>query len=286
MIERKKAFKTRPLCYFLIKRMTSLVLDLSYVIFYRFYALRAYKKISKRSDFELNTEDEIFRTTFRKAFVDMIIKLVRKHRPNRLIFAIDCMRCDIWRREVMQEYKNRQNLSDFDSRVFPLTINEIIPEVINKMNNFTISRKSHPVSVNIMKHDSCEADDLVYIYCKHIAPEKLKIIITGDNDYLQLLDDKTEIYCLKGKSLRLKSTGCCETDLLQKVIGGDPSDNIPKLLSKNALSQLFKDKSTEEIFEKFKDDEAFNRNLEMVDMRCIPSNLVQSVVEKFDADEI
>ena len=84
----------------------------------------------------------------------------------------------------------------------------------------------------------------------------------------------------------MKSTGCCETDLLQKVIGGDPSDNIPKLLSKNALSQLFKDKSTEEIFEKFKDDEAFNRNLEMVDMRCIPSNLVQSVVEKFDADEI
>lgn len=261
--------------------MTSLVIDLSYAIFYRFYAVRAYMRISKRTDFELNVDDDIFKSMFKKGVMDMIIKLVRKHKPDQLIFAVDCMRCNIWRRQVMQDYKNRSNLSDFDSRVFPLTINEIIPEVINKMNNFTISRKPHPVSVNIMKHDSCEADDLVYIYCKLIEQEKLKVIITGDNDYLQLLDDKTEIYCLKGKSLRLKSTGCCETDLLQKVIGGDPSDNVPKILSKNALAQLFKEKSTAEIFEKFKDDEAFNRNLEMVDMRCIPKELILSVVAEF-----
>ncbi len=242
-------------------------------------------KISKRTDFDLNVEDEVFKTMFRKAFEDMIIKLARKHKPNRLIFAVDCIRSEIWRRSIMADYKNRANLSDFDPRAFPFTIHEIIPGLVDKMKHFTIFRKPHPVSVRIIKHDSCEADDLVYIYCRHIDPDSAKIIITGDNDYLQLLDDKSEIYCLKGKSLRLKSTGCCETDLLQKVIGGDPSDNIPKILAKNALTKLFKEKSTAEIFEKFKDHETFNRNLNMVDMRCIPTNLIRSVVESFDTPD-
>ncbi len=241
-------------------------------------------KISKRTDFDINVEDDVFKTMFKKSFIDMITKLVRKHKPHQLIFAVDCIRCKIWRRDVMADYKNRAHLSDFDARVFPLTINEIIPELIEKFKSFTITRKPHPISIRTMQHESCEADDLVYIFCKHIDPEKRKIIITGDNDYLQLLDDRTEIFCLKGKSLRLKSSGCRETDLLQKVIGGDPSDNIPKLLSKTALSKLFKDKSTSDIFQSYKDDDAFKRNLHMVDMRCIPMNLIQSVVENFDPE--
>ena len=263
--------------------LMSLVIDLSYSIFYRFYALRSYRKISKRTDFELNVDDGMFKSLFKKAFVDMIIKLSRKHKPDELLFAVDCMRCEIWRRNIMPEYKNRANLSDFDVRVFQLTMGEIIPELVEQMKEFKISRRPHPVLVKIVKHEGCEADDLVYIYCKHFRPDCSKVIITGDNDYLQLLDDKTEIFCLKGKSLRSKSSGCKEKDVLNKVLGGDPSDNIPRLLSKNALSKLFQSKTITEIFEHYENDERFQRNMQMVDMRQIPQSLVQSVVDKLES---
>jgi 5'-3' exonuclease len=84
-----------------------------------------------------------------------------------------------------------------------------------------------------MSQKRAEADDMVYIYCKRTkAIGMKKIVITSDNDYLQLLDDNTEIFDLKYKDLRTKSLGDSGKDILIKVLGGDPSDNIPKILSK------------------------------------------------------
>lgn len=65
-----------------------------------------------------------------------------------------------------------------------------------------------------------------------------------------------EIYYLNGELLRTKSSGCTETDLLQKLFGGDPSNIIPKIFTKNALSQLLQEESTIEIFEIYEDHDA------------------------------
>ena len=60
------------------------------------------------------------------------------------------------------------------------------------------------------------------------------------------------------RSMILKHLGTMQRGQLvikesgEKTVYGDQSDNVPKILSKNALAQLFKEKSTAEIFEKFK----------------------------------
>lgn len=259
-----------------------LVIDTSYAIFYRFYAIKSYLKISKRNDVECTVDNESFTEMYKRTFIDMIHKLCKKFKPTKIVFAIDCPRNNIWRTEIMTNYKDRKNMDDFDGRVFPLTINEIIPVLKVNMQTFKMFRKVCPIEVHEIQHKNCEADDLVYIYCRHIRNEAKKIIITGDNDYLQLLDDTTEIYDLKLKSLRDKSLGSNEKDLLFKVLGGDPSDNIPSIMTKKKVKELLETKNTCEIFDLYETHAKFKNNMKMVDMNCIPYELINEVKKTYE----
>lgn len=256
-----------------------LIIDASYAIFFRFYAIKSYLKISKREDIELSVDNQEFREMFKRTFIETIHKLSKKFKPQKIIFALDCPRENIWRTEIMNDYKNRKNMTEFDGRVFPLTINEIIPDLSKSMKEFKIRRKLCPIDVSIIQYDNCEAaDDLVYIYCRRMYPEKNKIIITGDNDYLQLLDDKTEIYDLKMKSLKDKSLGSNEKDLLFKVLGGDPSDNIPSIMTKKKVKELLQTTQISEIMELYASNKKFINNMKMVDMNAIPERIIEDVM--------
>ena len=258
-----------------------LVIDTSYVIFYRFYAIKSYLKISKRDDVKCTIDNEHFKEMYKRSFIDMIHKLCKKFKPIKIIFAIDCPRDNIWRTELMSNYKDRKNMDDFDGRVFPLTINEIIPALKVTMQTFKMFRKVYPIEVHDIQHKNCEADDLVYIYCRHIHNEDNKIVITGDNDYLQILDDTTEIYDLKMKSLREKSLGSNEKDLLFKVLGGDPSDNIPSIMTKKKVKELLETKNTYEILDLYETNSKFKNNMIMVDMNCVPIQLIDEVKKTY-----
>lgn len=260
---------------------TILVIDTSYAIFFRFYAIRSYLKISKRDDVELTIDNESFKDMYRRTFIDMIHKLCKKFKPTKIVFALDCPRDDIWRTKLMTEYKDRKSMDDFDGRVFPFIINEIIPELKVTMQTFKMFRKMCPIDVHEIQHKNCEADDLVYIYCRHMHNEDNKVIITGDNDYLQLLDDTTEIYDLKLKSLRDKSLGSNEKDLLFKVLGGDPSDNIPSIMTKKKVKELLQTKEVCEIMNSYEMNSKFKNNMKMVDMNCVPSQLIDEVKETY-----
>lgn len=254
-----------------------LIIDASYAIFFRFYAIKSYLKISKREDIELSVDNQEFREMFKRTFIETIHKLSKKFKPQKIIFALDCPRENIWRTEIMNDYKNRKNMTDFDGRVFPLTINEIIPDLKVSMQTFKMFRKVCPIDVHEIQHSKCEADDLVYIYCRHMHNEDNKVIITGDNDYLQLLDDTTEIFDLKLKSLRDKSLGSNEKDLLFKVLGGDPSDNIPSIMTKKKVKEMLQTKEVCEIMKSYEMNSKFQNNMKMVDMNCIPEHLIDEV---------
>ena len=266
----------------LIMSKPIIIIDTSYAIFFRFYAIRSYLNISKRDDVELTVDNENFKNMYKRTFVDMIQKLCKKFKARKIVFALDCPREDIWRTDIMNDYKNRKGADDFDGRVFPLTINEIIPELKVTMETFKMFRKVCPIDVQCIRHKKCEADDLVYMYCRHMHDEDNKIIITGDNDYLQLLDDYTDIYDLKMKSLRDKSLGSNEKDLLFKVLGGDPSDNIPSIMTKKRVKELLQTKEVCEIFDLYKMNSKFKNNMNMVDMNCIPTHFIDEVKETYE----
>jgi 5'-3' exonuclease len=55
------------------------------------------------------------------------------------------------------------------------------------------------------------------------------IIITNDNDFLQLVDKRVKVYNMQFKELMKRGYNDPKIDLLFKAIYGDKSDNIPKI---------------------------------------------------------
>ncbi len=85
-----------------------------------------------------------------------------------------------------------------------------------------------------------EADDLIGAVCKKLDPEKNveTIIVTGDLDTLQLVDDNTKVYTLKKgisdtvlydeQAVKERFSGLGPEQIINlKALAGDASDNIP-----------------------------------------------------------
>ena len=131
-------------------------------------------------------------------------------------------------------------------------------------------------------HDKAEADDVIAVLKQKIRNKYSDLpiyIITNDHDYLQLFDDNTYIYNLKGLNLRTKSKGNSKLDLQFKIFRGDNSDNISSVVSK----KIRDDKIIELIYNKekfdefFKDNEelksVYDRNQLLIDFNKIPEDI-------------
>ena len=262
-----------------------LIIDLSYFIFHRFYASKAYVKISKQMDtLNCDFDDENFKNIYKKGMVKVIEKLTKKFRPNTIYLSKDCNRSEIWRNAIYGSYKNRKNLSDFDGRAFDIALDEIIPRLQLEYKKFKINRKTIDIPIEIVSYEQCEADDISYVLCKKMFLDEEKIVISGDHDYMQLIDEKTEVMDLKLKSLREKSLGSASIDLLFKILVGDKSDNIPQICSKKQALELIQKYSCDEINRLYECDSKFILNKKLIDMDQIPSHLVEEVMKLFDRD--
>jgi len=137
-----------------------LLVDVSYAIFYKFFALRNWY-IRAHPDKEIPDEydwlqDTVFMNKYRKLFFDKILKVCRKNNISfsNIVFNIDCKRTTIWRSHIFQDYKT--NRPDTHRRnkfyafgLFKIAIDQIIPEFIKKYN------------CSIFKVPECEADDII-----------------------------------------------------------------------------------------------------------------------------
>jgi 5'-3' exonuclease len=244
--------------------MKYLLIDLSYFVFYRYFALINYLKCSKKleknaKEFYINDE---FTTRYEAMFEKTILGLLQTHFGKKwnkenlgengeivdimVIFGKDCERSTIWRNEYFPEYKcnrdeNRNCL--FDGNIFDYVYETIIPSLLEKYS-----------FMKICFSDRAEADDViaiaVYVINRVVSKESKIIIITNDHDYLQLLDDVDGIFNLRGVDLRTKACkGCAKNNMISKVLQGDPSDNIKGLVSKKKAMMLLSQFSTPEEIE-------------------------------------
>lgn len=259
-----------------------LIIDLSYFVFHRYYATKSYVKISEQSDsISISFDDLTFTDMFKTGFRKDLKKIVNKFGASEIYFAKDCARSEIWRNSIYSEYKSRKQLSDFDGRAFEVVYDELIPELKEVYKTYRYRRSIKNIPLYTISHATCEADDICAVLCKKIFGSTKKTIITGDHDYLQLVDDTTAIYDMKFRALKSKSIGCAREDLLLKILTGDKSDNIPSICSKkHALSLIRDGLSCEEIANMYRDDARFQLNRNLVDMDMIPEDLVISIVER------
>jgi 5'-3' exonuclease len=255
-----------------------LFIDLSYYVFYRYYALLNWYKLSQQP---LDTNDiannPVFLAKFEKMFVDNIGKLKRRIgvADANIIFARDCIRDSIWRKALFPNYKGTRGdkSRDFNGYVFIYTYDVILPRLIARCHHHLIGC------------DNAEADDVIGILKFKIraqAPDAQIYIITNDMDYLQLADDKTFIQNLRTIDLVQKGQGNPQIDMMVKIIGGDSSDNIPgvfpRLSKKQVLAYAMDAEELEKAFERTPDARSrFELNKTLVDIRQVPLPIQEKI---------
>ena len=94
---------------------TYILIDISYFIFYRYYALIGWWRLAKPDDLLGNPIENLeFVEKFKKTFVDKIREIPKKLKIKNYIItgATDCSRVDIWRNSLYDKYKENRVYED------------------------------------------------------------------------------------------------------------------------------------------------------------------------------
>jgi DNA polymerase-1 len=153
-------------------------------------------------------------------FSSFLLKAWKELKPDYIVLTLD-MKGPTFRHKKYKEYKATRVKA-------PQDLYDQIPRVKEVATAFNIP---------IFELSGWEADDLIGTIAK-VAPEKVeKIIVTGDMDTMQLVNDNTKVFAM-GRGLsesvlydeaKVRERYALNPDQMidYKGLRGDPSDNIP-----------------------------------------------------------
>lgn len=153
-------------------------------------------------------------------FTSILLKILKDLKPDYIITAFDLAK-PTFRHLEYEEYKaTRPKTPEELIHQFP-----IVKQMVKAFN------------IPIFEKEGFEADDIIGTITKKTGKQIEDVIVTGDLDTLQLVDDHTKVYTLK-KGItdtviydpqKVKQRyGLKPEQLLDfKGLKGDPSDNIP-----------------------------------------------------------
>jgi DNA polymerase I len=182
--------------------------------------------------------------------VSMLINIVENLKPTHIIFCFD-EKEKTFRNELLPTYQSQR----------PETPSDLIPQ-FQKARDFLES-----VGVPVYSKSGYEADDVIGTLATQLKVDEV-IIVTGDRDILQLVDDAKNIKLFmpiaglsNGKIFTEKETvermGVLPNQIADyKALVGDPSDNyfgIAGIGPKTAGSLLAKYKTLDGIYEHISD---------------------------------
>lgn len=268
-----------------------ILVDTSYWIFYRYFAILQWWKHAKPDDnlFEEPYNNEEFLEKFIKTFTESLEGFKKKQKlhkqrskpaiPCTIIAASDCPRSEIWRNSIYNKYKETRDKDDsfmggpFFKHVY-------------KENNKLL----YDAGVNyVLRHSNLEADDIIAITKKFIRqkyPDSIIYIIANDHDYLQLLDENTEIINFQNKNLRESKKVFAEADknLFYKIVLGDKSDNISRVFKKCGLKTCEKYYENKNLFLEALNKEngakeKYELNKKIISFDEIPENFVDKFLQ-------
>lgn len=257
-----------------------LLIDTSYLVFYRCFALKiwmgkAYPDINVESGDLLEIPE--FLVKYRETFLTTVEKIMKKNNMSYkdLVFLRDCSGDNVWRKQVFLEYKGNRDYTNFNGKtLFKWSYENLLPVYIEK-------------GARVVRFEDLEADDtcaiIVRWMCHHKQDDKI-VIITNDNDYLQLLQyPNITLVNLKEENLMKRSIGSPLGDLLKKVILGDKSDNIPKVFDRCGEKTLMKyianhDELDTALNKNQQFRQRYNLNRLLIDFNKIPNIYVEDVL--------
>ena len=266
---------------------TFILIDGSYFCFYRYYSLLNWWKNAypEETDVLQNPyQNEKFVDKFKKIFIDNIKKIPKNLKLDKTITPIiivgkDCKRADIWRNQLFPNYKaNRLHNDGFMGGPFFKMVYE---------DNLFIEGGAQ----TILQHPKLEADDCIAISVKYLLNTYSTCniyIITSDKDYLQLAEERVQIYNLAFKKLteQKSSTGDPNCDLFCKILTGDTSDNISSVFPKCGPKTALKYYENKELFQsKLNLSEEFKKNYQLNSTLVDFNNIPQELIDEFFKNE-
>lgn len=165
-------------------------------------------------------------------FSNILTKSILEYKPKYIAVAFDFAK-KTFRNDIYAEYKGkRKGMPEELAVQMP-----ILKELLNSMN------------IKYFEKNGIEADDIIGTISKEENVEK--IILSGDRDLFQLIDDKTTVYFTKKGVSEIEAVdekklkelmGLTPSQIVEyKALRGDASDNIPGVSGigdKTALSLL------------------------------------------------
>ena len=154
-------------------------------------------------------------------FSSVLIKVINEMKPDYIAAAFD-LAAPTFRHIEYKDYKAKRPKA-------PDELYEQIPRAKEVLKAFNIP---------ILEKEGFEADDIIGTVAKKYTDKKIDILImTGDLDTLQLIDDNIRIYTMKkglsdtviyGEKEVEERYGLKVSQMIDyKALRGDPSDNIP-----------------------------------------------------------
>jgi 5'-3' exonuclease len=165
-----------------------------------------------------------------RGLLDAIARLVRDHRPERLVACLDASWRPSFRVAAIPSYKAHRAEPDGTEQAPPALVVQIplITQVLDA------------AGIALAEQDGYEADDVIATLANRAAAQGTSVdVVTGDRDLFQLVDDSRGIrvlYTVKGLG---KLDAIDEAAVSEKyhiparayadfaVLRGDPSDGLP-----------------------------------------------------------
>jgi len=269
--------------------MNYIIIDVSYLIFYRYFALLQWWKMAKPEEpIDNPIENKEFVDKFRKTIqesVETIKKNLKLHTnrrqnpPVKVIMARDCPRKEIWRMKLYPEYKGTREKDDtfMGGPFFSMVYKE-------KLLYNTECK-------DILYEPHLEADDIIAITTNYLknSPDTEKIyIIANDMDYLQLCSENCHVVNLKKQYLmeNKKAYPQADKNLMVKIILGDKSDNIEPVFKRCSIKQAEMLYDNQELLqERLKQENAYEKiqlNSTLIDFNEIPIDYKARVFTKLE----
>lgn len=261
-----------------------LMVDLSYAVFHTYYAtLKFYKNtFDPDPDIDSIMESPLFVSRLCRGFTRRVMLAAQAAgEAPHVILAEDCERDSVWRRDILPEYKStRSRKVAFNAAAFDAVFERSLPGLV---------RDTGAIVLSVPR---AEADDVIGVLHAHLRaaePAARFVILTNDNDYIQLADEATRVLNMAMEDVALRRPpGVAPSDYLRcRVICGDKSDNVtgalPRCGMRTAVAMVHEEGHIERMLmenDSFKLKYEINQKVMNFDL--IPCEIRRNIIAAFE----
>lgn len=193
-----------------------------------------------------------------------------------------------WRREVFPFYKSNRKKDREKSQFDWNTIFETLGKIREELKQY--------FPYKVIEVDGAEADDIIAVLTKRMAPHEDVLILSSDKDFMQLQKYGKTVHQYSPITKSFIYIQDPHAYIKDHIMRGDRGDGIPNFLSPDnvfALGERQKPLSNKKIVDWInKDPEEFcvndamlrgyKRNQMLVDLDYIPERIEKQIVETFE----